>query len=363
MKTSLVSTAVLAISSLTSAAALDKPHRMRSNQSNYQRQQQNQLQDTSYNEEKNDAYIGLLAQEEEDGDIKRRMQVDSSMSMSGTCSFCSGGLDDPDIVLPTDDGVTCATASAFAGSLLSSDPNCSTVQLAESICCPPSPTTEAPPPETTEAPPDTPAPPTDGQCSCSPLEYTFILNLSQDCDVDDLEGADGIGLTFCFLGSADRRRLGSGSRTLKTGIEVQQTIEFVDEDMSNELTPEMLVPLAETIEILSIQFLEFDTSGELIVINQDDSLSDVTLADGSEVTFESISNNLDSNTPIGDQLDFLPGGVQVTLRGRVTDDVTGDSRIVSNRITWSYTNACDVQPLEGGESIGWISAVSIIMLT
>ena len=84
----------------------------------------------------------------------------------------------------------------------------------------------------------------DGECSCAPLEYNFILNLSQDCEDNDLEGSPGIGLTFCFLGVSNptRRRLGSG--TLKSGIEVQQTIEFVDKDMSmsDELTPEMLVP-------------------------------------------------------------------------------------------------------------------------
>ena len=53
--------------------------------------------------------------------------------------------------------------------------------------------------------------------------------------------------------------------------------------------------------------------------------------------------------------------MQVTLRGRVTDDVTGDSRIVSNRITWKYTNACDDEPLESDESIGWITTVSIFI--
>jgi len=203
----------------------------------------------------------------------------------------------------------------------------------------------------------------DGECSCAPLEYNFILNLDSNCETDDFEDNDGIGLTFCFLGSTSTgRRLGSGSRTLSSGIEIQQTIELVDEDMSNELTPEMLVPLAEEIEIISIQFLEFDTSGELIVINQDDSYSSVTLQNGSEVTFKSISNDLDSSLSIEDQLDFLPGGVQVTLRGRVTDDVTGDSRIVSNRITWSYTNACDVEPLDSDESIGWITTVSFISM-
>ena len=71
------------------------------------------------------------------------------------------------------------------------------------------------------------------------------------------------------------------------------------------------------------KFLEFDTSGELIVINQDDTYSNVTLANGSTVSFQSISNDLDPSLSIEEQLDFLPGGAQVTLRGRVTDDDTG----------------------------------------
>ena len=54
--------------------------------------------------------------------------------------------------------------------------------------------------------------------------------------------------------------------------------------------------------------------------------------------------------------------MQVTLRGRITDDVTNESRIVSNRLTWSYTNACDVEPLVGGESIGWITTVSLTLI-
>ena len=127
--------------------------------------------------------------------------------------------------------------------------------------------------------------------------------------------------------------------------------------MSYELTPEMLVPLAENIEIISIQFLEFDTSGELIVINQDDTNESVSLSTGDTVTFRSISNNLNPAVPIGEQLDFLPDGIQVTLRGRSTD-----GSIVSNRITWSYTNDCDAQPLDSDESIGWITTVSIYTL-
>ena len=226
--------------------------------------------------------------------------------------------------------------------------------------------------------PESPTPQVDGQCSCSPLEYNFILNLDSSCDIDELDGNDGIGLTFCFLGVTSNLSPNDGTvrlddnrdneevrrlrqRELST-ITTQQKIIF--EDTGTPLTQseqQQMRFLAEEIEIISIQFLEFDTSGELIVINQDDSYSNVTLENGSEVTFKSISNNLDSSVAMEDQLDFLPGGVQVTLRGRVTDDVTGDSRIVSNRITWSYTNACDVEPLDSDESIGWITTVSLYL--
>ena len=211
-------------------------------------------------------------------------------------------------------------------------------------------------------PPADPPAPEDGQCSCSPLEYSFILNLDADCEVNDLEDNGGIGLTFCFLGAASpplSRRLSSpntsnGLRLLEYQRTIAMEVEGEDE-LSDEQAQRLL---AEDIEIISIQFLEFDTSGELIVINQDDQYSNVTLNNGDTVTFKSIANDLDPSVPIGDQLDYLPGGVQVTLRGRITDDVTNESRIVSNRLTWSYTNACDVEPLVGGESIGWITTVS-----
>ena len=58
-------------------------------------------------------------------------------ALAETCSFCSGGLDDPTAVLPVDGGETCEQAAAFAAGLTASDPLCTTVQFAEPTCCPP----------------------------------------------------------------------------------------------------------------------------------------------------------------------------------------------------------------------------------
>ena len=62
-------------------------------------------------------------------------QIDSDTS----CTFCpNNGLPNPEFVIPADDGRTCQTASDYASTLdaSESDSNCSTVQLAESFCCP-----------------------------------------------------------------------------------------------------------------------------------------------------------------------------------------------------------------------------------
>jgi len=189
------------------------------------------------------------------------------------------------------------------------------------------------------------------------------LNLEQDCDVNQLEGSPGIDLTFCLLGTHDgdtfrnrQRRLGGNNndrRQLKNDND-KKGERHVKIDFDDKVT---LVNKRQLdggdIEIISIQFLEFDTSGRLIVLNQDDTYADTSLNNGDIVTFKSISRDLDPTLPIEDQLDVLPGGVQVTLRGKVMDKKTGEEKIVSNRITWSYTNGCDVEPLNEGMGIGW----------
>lgn len=166
--------------------------------------------------------------------------------------------------------------------------------------------------------------PTSGDlCSCSPLQYDFILSLDQDCAVNDLVDNTGIGETICTADAA-----GGG---------------------------------ASSITITSVQFLEFDTSGELLVINQDDTYATTTLVNGDSISFKSITNELSADAALGDQLDYVPGGVQLTIRGTM-DNGSGGIVDVSNRITWSFTNSCgegDVT-VESGDGIGWITIVSLL---
>ena len=225
------------------------------------------------------------------------------------CEFCPDGLTvDPTFPLPTGDGTTCSTAQEYAATLLESDDNCQIVQLASSSCCPQEPVV----------------------CSCSPADVIFQLNLStkEACDIDDLEGSPGIDSTLCLLDLPDYN------------------------DVGKEYLPSDLV-------ITSIQFIEFDASGELNVINTDDGYIDTELKDGDIFNFASVSNELNPLLPIEDQLDKLPGGASIVLNGILKSEETGEQEYeISNRITWSYTNDCNVEPIEGGESIGWITFVS-----
>jgi len=188
-------------------------------------------------------------------------------------------------------------------------------------------------------------------CSCSPTELTLDLDLTRDCSTDDVEGSPGIGLVFCFLSSV-RAALSRNIATAKVS-----RIDFNIPDDWREKDGKETRDLGDTqiTEVISVQFLEFDTTGTLLVINQDDTYEDVNLVTGDAVTFQSVSGELDPDEPISDQLDKVPGGAQLTLRGQAVDDATGLKTVVSVRLTWSYTNSCNVVPLAQGMKLGWVT--------
>ena len=149
-------------------------------------------------------------------------------------------------------------------------------------------------------------------CSCSPTKYEFTLDFSRSCADDTLKDNAGVDTTLCV-----------------SSIDIST--------------------------VTSIQFLEFDTSGNLIVINQDDSLFDISLGDGDSFEFTSISADLDESASLEDQLDLVPGGVQLTLRG-----LDADGGNVMSTYTWAYTNSCadEAVTVERGDVIGPVSIVS-----
>ena len=222
-------------------------------------------------------------------------------------------------------------------------------------------------------------------CSCSPQTYNVRLSLTQLCDVDDIENNNGIGLTLCVFQTLDKddddddenrdspaqsrfntprllldevvrhgRELGHHKHDAKVAaLALQKTRQSSN---NNNL------PLDE-VTIIDVQFLEFGTQGDLTVINQDDR-DDQSLKNGDMLVFNSISQDLNPALPIGEQADYIPGGVQITLRGRLNeaqDDGSVVEKVVNQRLTWSYTNGCfgEGVPVNEGDRIGWLTFESL----
>ena len=67
--------------------------------------------------------------------------------------------------------------------------------------------------------------------------------------------------------------------------------------------------------LTSMLFLEMDTSPTFSILNQDSQYLNTNLPDGSIMTFDSISKNLNGSMTLEDQLEYLPGGVMLLLFG------------------------------------------------
>ena len=246
-------------------------------------------------------------------------------------------------------------------------------------------------------------------CSCSPTEFEFVLNLDQECTIvtkyresingvrqkqqqqqqgnDIFESNPGLAGSFCTVdqnvvvptatseGDEDedvaedeplRRRSLQGRRTYTPTY--SPTSEVVGQGEEEDMPTPVLVGDEDgeeeeeeddddpVIEIVSIQFLEFDTSDDLTVINQDNTYANVSLASGKRIKFTSVSSFLDTTMPIDSQMDspsLVPGGASLILYGK-----TESGRVVRNRFFWSYTMDCENVPVTVGNKLGWVEVVS-----
>ena len=193
-------------------------------------------------------------------------------------------------------------------------------------------------------------------CSCSPTSYTFTLTLTQNCTDNTIQDNSGIFATDCFLGTlvATSNSDTTDSRSTTTTTEERAFTAQEFEDFQRTITDDT------SVEIISVSFIEFDTSGEFIVLSQDDTYLSTSLSNGDTVTFTSISADLDPDVPASEQSDLIPGGVMVTIKAKYTDEETGEDLLVINRVAWNYVMECDVETIAVGEYLAWITAVSFV---
>lgn len=100
----------------------------------------------------------------------------------------------------------------------------------------------------------------------------------------------------------------------------------------------------EVVEILSIQYLEFDTSNSLNVLYTDDGYVSTSLVEGDTFTFYSSRDEKEE-----------VGGVSLILYGR---NEAGE--VMRNRFFWLYED-CEgaVEGVRVGDGIGWVTVVSL----
>jgi len=227
-------------------------------------------------------------------------------------------------------------------------------------------------------------------CACSPQSFTFQLLLDNDCSTSTISSAlPEFSNVNCQISNNDVDR---SRRELRIDIDnnnehqLQENEKDVGSELDNDrydvLTSQVqsllptvsgqhggddsIVTQSETIlaYISSILFFEFDTSGQLTIINVDDTYlipNDQELTNGATITFESISSTLNMSIPLEDQL--VPGGAGLLMLG---NNEAGDV-ILRSRFVWEYDLDCgvDADIVDDdnlGDTLGWIEFVSTFSL-
>ena len=185
---------------------------------------------------------------------------------------------------------------------------------------------------------------------CHPIKYTFSLNLSNDCSTNDIADNNGISESLCFVEtnvdqSNGRRHQHDTSSSGSSGSNNNNNEE-------GEPVRRTLQKSSSIIEVISIQFLEFDTSNQLNVIYTDETYVSTSMVNGDEFEFTSMSVS-NHNGKEGEE---EVGGASLILYG-----VNSMGDVVRNRFFWLYdtTENCNgEESVVDGDEIGWVVVVS-----
>jgi hypothetical protein len=72
------------------------------------------------------------------------------------------------------------------------------------------------------------------------------------------------------------------------------------------------------------------------------------------ITYPSISQLLDPTLTLDEQMQFVPGGAGLFM---FANNDNGDV-ILSSKVVWEFTGACNVTVDIQGSTLGWVSIVS-----
>ncbi|KAL3763950.1 hypothetical protein ACHAW5_005135 [Stephanodiscus triporus] len=194
-------------------------------------------------------------------------------------------------------------------------------------------------------------------CSCSPQSYSFQLSLNNDCSSSTLSGDDdGISNTNCRITASEfenARRVVLADNLLS---QIQSALPKITKRLTDRQSPTQ-TSNTTVAYISSVLFIEFDTSGTLSLINEDTRyLANVNFTEGRTITYSSISQSLNASLGLGEQLQYVPGGAGLFIFGNNNEGEV----ILSSRVVWEFSGACDVAVEIEGKTLGWIDFVETV---
>ena len=186
-------------------------------------------------------------------------------------------------------------------------------------------------------------------CSCSPRSYSFKFMFNEECgslpstlSPDEAIGISNVNCQITMAGS---------STDLPTENLISQIRTIFDRQMLSQ-TANTTVSY-----ISSILFIEFDTSGTLTLINENATyLVDANFTEGMTISYPSISQLLDPSLEFEEQMQYVPGGAGLFM---FANNDVGDV-ILSSKVVWEFTGACNVTVDIQGSTLGWVSIVSCL---
>lgn len=186
----------------------------------------------------------------------------------------------------------------------------------------------------------------DRMCLCSPTIFNFVIDLSEaattsvdgKCAFNSIESNPGVQVSLCF----------------------QEDVDALPGQPANGEPTRRKLQAEKIVEVVSLQFLEFNLDGDMTVGQQDDTYINTVLQDGAAVQFYSASSLLNTSVPLADQTGhpfMVPGGASLILYGK-----TESGKVVRNRFFWLYDMydcGRDNNPVQVGNQIGWVKVVSL----
>ena len=188
-------------------------------------------------------------------------------------------------------------------------------------------------------------------CSCSPRSYSFKFMFNEECgsSPSTLSPNEAIGISNvnCQI------TIAGSSTDLPTENLISQIRTIFDRQILSQ-TANTTVSY-----ISSILFIEFDTSGTLTLINENAThLVDANFTEGMTIAYPSISQLLDPSLELEEQMQYVPGGAGLFMFANNDD---GDL-ILSSKVVWEFTGACNVTVDIQRSTLGWVSIVSCLFL-